>query len=246
MDTLFAEIVTVLEKRASPRTAHAGSRFDKNPDYIAYGLYASEVRDLIRGFRSRFVRLSPDQKLSLAERLYRASIGELASVATYLIASCRDGLSPRDFGRLDRCLDHFHGWGTTDDFSVSVLGPLLRRHPAATIRLLTRWNRSRNRWKRRASVVAFARKIGASGRFTDEALRLCDRLIWDRDDLVQKGVGWALKDSMRGNRRKVYQYVQRLRTIGAPATITLYAMRDLRGRERSGLLELRAAPRPGG
>lgn len=245
MDALFAEIVTALEKRASPRTAHAGSRFDKNPDYIAYGLYAAEVRDFIRGFRSRFARLSPDQKLSLAERLYRAGIAELASVATHLIASCRDSLSPRDFGRLDRCLDHFHGWGTTDDFSVSVLGPLLRRYPATTLRLLTRWNRSPNRWKRRASVVAFVRKIGASGRCTDEALRLCDRLIWDRDDLVQKGVGWALKDTMRGNRRKDYQYIHHLRTVGGPATMTLYAMRDLRGRERSRLLKLRAARRPG-
>lgn len=92
MDTLFPEIVTALEKRASPRTAHAGSRFDKNPAYIAYGLYASEVRDLIRGFRSRFARLSPDQKLSLAERLYRAGMAELASVATHLIASCRDSM----------------------------------------------------------------------------------------------------------------------------------------------------------
>lgn len=45
---------------------------------------------------------------------------------------------------------------------------------------------------------------------------------------------------MRGNKRKVYAYLRHLRTIGVPATITLYAMRDLEGRERSRLLSRKA------
>lgn len=134
--------------------------------------------------------------------------------------------------------DHLKSWSAADEFSINVFGPLLLRYPAATLELLRAWNRSPNRWKRRASVAAFARKIEASGRFTEDALRLCDALIWDRDDLVQKAVGWALKDTMRGNRRQVYAYLRHLRMIGAPATVTLYAMRDLQGRARSRLLKL--------
>ena len=65
-------------------------------------------------------------------------------------------------------------------------------------------------------------------------------MIWDPDDLVQKAVGWALKDNMRKNKPKVCAYVRRLRRMGVPATITLYAMRDLRGRERAALLKQQA------
>lgn len=57
-------------------------------------------------------------------------------------------------------------------------------------------------WKRRVSVVAFVRKIGESGKFTNEALMLCENLIWDKEDMVQKGVGWCLKDVMRGDKKK--------------------------------------------
>jgi 3-methyladenine DNA glycosylase AlkD len=85
-------------------------------------------------------------------------------------------------------------------------------------------------------VVAFVRKIGESGEFTEEALRLCENLVGDPEDLVRKGVGWALKDVMRGDRERVLAYVKDLRRRGVSATITLYAIRDLRGAERDEML----------
>jgi 3-methyladenine DNA glycosylase AlkD len=88
-------------------------------------------------------------------------------------------------------------------------------------------------------VVTFTRKVGESGEFTDEALALCDKLIWDPEDLVQKGVGWALKDSMRSAHDRVVAYVKDLRRMGVPSTITLYAIRDLKGEEREGVLAVK-------
>lgn len=91
-------------------------------------------------------------------------------------------------------------------------------------------------WKRRASVVIFVRKIGESGKFTNEALAFCENLLWDKEDLVQKGVGWCLKDIMRGDQKKVFAYIKKLRKQGVCTTITLYAIRDLTGKERSEIL----------
>ncbi|MFY9458048.1 MAG: DNA alkylation repair protein, partial [Candidatus Spechtbacterales bacterium] len=77
-------------------------------------------------------------------------------------------------------------------------------------------------------------------RFTKEALELCENLVWDKEDLVQKAVGWALKDTMRGNKQKVLDYVKKIRRAGVTATITLYAIRDLRGKERQEVLNIRS------
>ena len=52
-------------------------------------------------------------------------------------------------------------WTTSASASSSRC---LLAHRAETLALLERWNRSPNRWKRRASVVAFVRKVGESGR----------------------------------------------------------------------------------
>jgi len=234
--TLYAHIRATIAREAYPRKIHGSSQWHKNPDLRIYGLYAAELRDVIRGLKPRFGAISREQKLVLADRLYRAGIEELASVATYLVSLCSTELRPGDLRKFDRFTDHFHSWSTTDDFSLNVAGPLLQRYPGEIIRLLRKWNKSSNPWKRRASVVTFTRKVGKSDRFTAEALRLCDNLIWDSEDLVQKGVGWALKDTLRGDKQRVLRYIKHLRSVGAPATITLYAMRDLSGNDRRVLL----------
>jgi len=136
-------------------------------------------------------------------------------------------------------LDDFRGWSHVDDFCIDVAQPLLATHPAATLELLDRWSHSPNRWKRRASVVTFVRKVGESGTFTDTVLDFSERLAWDSEDLVRKGVGWALKDSLRGAPERVTEYVKSLRRRGAPAVVTLYAIRDLRGTARAAVLAVR-------
>jgi 3-methyladenine DNA glycosylase AlkD len=113
---------------------------------------------------------------------------------------------------------------------------LLFNYPNEVLQVLRRWNRAKSLWKRRASVVVLTRRVGASGRFTDEALELCNGLVWDGEDYVRKGVGWALKDVMQGDREKVLEYVKDLRRRGVSAMITLYAIRNLTGRERREVL----------
>ena len=193
----------------------------------------------MRGYRARIKAFSLEDRLDLADELFGMRIGELGHSPIYALALSVRELGPQHFERLDRMADGFTGWSHVDDFCISVLQPLLIAHRAETLELLERWNRSPNRWKRRASVVAFVRKVGESGEFTEEALRLCENLVGDREDLVQKGVGWALKDVMRGDRERVLGYVKELRRRGAPATITLYAIRDLRGPERERVLGVR-------
>ena len=89
-------------------------------------------------------------------------------------------------------------------------------------------------------MVAFTRKIGKSGKYTDECLELAENLIDDPEDLVQKAVGWALKDTMRGDKDRVLAYVKNLRIRGKSAVITLYAIRDLKGKEREEVLALKS------
>jgi 3-methyladenine DNA glycosylase AlkD len=124
---------------------------------------------------------------------------------------------------------------------INVLQPLLWKYPVQTLLLLRNWNRSENQWKRRASVVVFTRNVGKSGKFTREALELCEHLLWDKEDLVQKGVGWALKDVMRGDHGQVLEYIKTLRRRGVPAKITLYAIRDLKGAQRREILNIHAS-----
>jgi len=215
-------------------------KFNKAGEFISYPLKTDEWRRIMRGFRPRIAALSLDERLALAEELLGTRIGLLGHSGIYVLALSTGDIGPQHYPLLDGIADDFTGWSHVDDFCIEVLQPLLRADRAQTLRLLDEWNRSPNRWKRRASVVAFVRKVGQSGQFTEEALRICENLVWDPEDLVQKGVGWALKDVMRGSPERVLEYVKDLRRRGVPATITLYAIRDLRGPEREAMLAVRS------
>jgi 3-methyladenine DNA glycosylase AlkD len=237
--SLVAEIRAAIEAAAGHRPPSPERKFNKDDEFVAYGLKVPAWRAVLREWRPRFKALSLEERLQLAEALLADGEGWLGHTGIHVLALSVAQIGPQHYERLDRMADGFTGWSHVDDVCISVLQPLLRAYRAETLALLERWNRSPNRWKRRASVVAFVRKIGESGEYTEEALRLCENLVGDPEDLVRKGVGWALKDVMRGDRKRVLEYVKDLRRRGVSAVITLYAIRDLRGAERDEVLAVR-------
>ncbi len=238
VDQLGADIRAAI-KAAATSPPVPDRKFNKNDEFIAYGLNTPAWRAIMGGFRARIQALSLDDRLELADALLAEGEGWLGHSAIYVLALSVRELGPKHLERLDHMANAFTGWSHVDDVCISVLQPLLLAHRAETLALLERWNRSPNRWKRRASVVAFVRKIGESGEFTDDALRLCENLVHDAEDLVRKGVGWALKDVMRGDHDRVLAYVKELRHRGVSAVITLYAIRDLKEPERAEVLSSR-------
>jgi hypothetical protein len=58
-----------------------------------------------------------------------------------------------------------------------------------------------------------------------------------------RGVGWALKDTMRSDKQRILDYIKDFRRKGVSSTITLYAIRDLKGQEREDVLNIRPPSR---
>ena len=246
MSELAGEISVAIRSAAGGREPTAGSIFNKPGDeYVAYGLKALDLRAALRPFRDRVRELAPVERLKLAGELLVEGVGEAGHAGIWVVAVGERELSPRDFSALDRLVDSFQGWSHVDDFCASVLQPLLIRFPGEVVALLDGWTRSPNRWKRRSSVVAFTRKVGESGVYTDTVLELCERLVGDPEDLVLKGVGWALKDNLRGAPERVTEYVKELRRRGVSSVVTLYAIRDLDGARRAEVLAVNAAGKSG-
>lgn len=236
---LFDEILKELEKRANNKLAEREKIYFKKDGYKTYGIKTPEVRKLISEYKKVFAKLTTQEKLELAKLFYKSNYGGQDTFATALLQMSLSDFIPADFDYLDEVLGYFRSWGTTDDFCMNVLQPLLQKYPKQTLSLCKKWNNSNNIWKKRASVVVFVRKIGESGKFTSQVLEFCDNLIWDKEDLVQKAVGWALKDNIRGNKEKVINYVKTLRSKGVPNIITLYAVRDLKGSDKENILNVK-------
>ena len=86
-------------------------------------------------------------------------------------------------------LDRVNNWDLVDLSCPSVLGPYYAgRDPAPLVRLTD----SANLWHRRIAMVTTHFYIRA-GDF-DLAIEIATRLLHDRQDLIQKAVGWMLRE----------------------------------------------------
>jgi 3-methyladenine DNA glycosylase AlkD len=84
------------------------------------------------------------------------------------------------------------------------------------------WAKSQNRWMKRAAAVSFILPA-RHGEYLKEALEICDVLLLDGDDMVQKGYGWLLKEESRKHTTEVYNYVVAHRK-DMPRTALRYAI----------------------
>ncbi|MFC2164636.1 DNA alkylation repair protein [Acidobacteriota bacterium] len=214
-------------------------KFHKHDEYLSYGLRASEFRKIMKESRPQFLKLTFQARLDLAEQLLQEHIGETGHVGLYILTLSVNELRPKHFAYLDGLPKHFRSWSHVDHLSLGVIQPLIWRYRKETLVLLEEWSRSPIRWKRRASVVTFARKAAQFGEFTEEVIHLCENLIWDKEDIVQKGVGWALKDNLRSAPDRLFPYIKDLRQRGVSSTITQYAIRDLKGEKRQEVLAVK-------
>jgi len=239
INTLIDDLHQAIQNITGRHDAFADRKFHKHDEYLSYGLTASEFRMMIKESSSRFLKLSLQERMDLALRLLQEHVGELGHVGLYILTLSVKELKPKHFLYLDGLPEHFRSWSHVDHISLGVMQPLLWVYRKETLELLEEWSRSPIRWKRRASIVTFTRKGAKSGEFAEEVIRFCENLIWDEEDIVQKGVGWALKDNLRSAPERILPYIKELRRQGVPSTITLYAIRDLKGAKRREVLAVK-------
>jgi 3-methyladenine DNA glycosylase AlkD len=112
----------------------------------------------------------------------------------------------REFQLFTRWLDRYvDNWGLTDGVSLWLLGASIANDPSL-IDKLDSWTRSKNRWKRRAAAVALVYSA-KRGEHTGAILRIAAPLIEDDDDMVQKGVGWLLKETYPKKPKEVVRFL---------------------------------------
>lgn len=242
MSDLYKTIVSELKQHEDKERAEIAKRYHKYEGYQSYGIYAPVLRGILKSHKKEIQQLDCEEALVLARKFHQFRMEEEKLAGNYVLQLHNTCLTPANFGYLDKTMDYANSWSMVDDLCVEggkVIVPLLQKYPEEMLALLRKWNKEKSMWKRRASVVPFTRKIGESGVFTDEALRLCENLIWAGEDLVRKAVGWCLKDSMRGDKKKVLEYVKNLQRRGVSPVITSYALRDLKGEEKAKFLAIK-------
>lgn len=142
----------------------------------------------------------------LAGQLFSSGYMEEGACANALLEPFQNRFNLADWPLFDNWLDHFTCWGTTDSFCLKVSAHVVLRS-GPPLDWLMRWAQADLIWKRRACLVSLIRCVRVA-REVDLAFALCDALLADEQALVQKAIGWLLKELCKGDQAATERYLQ--------------------------------------
>jgi 3-methyladenine DNA glycosylase AlkD len=205
-------------------TKQTYQRFFKE-EVHCYGVKTAAVEKLAKHYFNEIRHLEKRKVWTLCEQLLASDYCEDAFIAFDWAYRLRPHYQPEDFGRFEYWIQRYvNNWAKCDTLCNHSLGSFLERYPSFVDRLIG-WTSSENRWLRRAAAVSLilpARK----GKFLPQIFEIADRLLKDRDDLVQKGYGWMLKEASKSHRDEVFRYVMEHRKE-MPRTSLRYAIEKM-------------------
>jgi 3-methyladenine DNA glycosylase AlkD len=174
------------------------------------GWYTSELRKFAVRFRRSIVReRGTDFLVQVADQLFSGRILEEKVMAVFLLEKQTKNFSENEFQLFAAWLDRVSSWADHDALAHYLLAPMVAADPARC-RHVFLWTKSPNRWRRRAACVALIR--GARERqFFQQIVRLSNQLLRDEDDMVQKGLGWLLRETAKADPKRTVPYLMKIR-----------------------------------
>jgi 3-methyladenine DNA glycosylase AlkD len=174
------------------------------------GWYTADLRRLMRRCRNEILeKCDLDFLVTVADALFSGKVLEEKIAAVFLLEKMDAKFGDREFRMFQSWLDRISSWADHDSLVHYLIAPMVATKPAR-IKDVFRWARSRDRWHRRAACVALIRGARAK-MFFPEIVKLSDALLADPDDMVQKGLGWLLRETAKFDVKRTAPYLMKIR-----------------------------------
>jgi 3-methyladenine DNA glycosylase AlkD len=190
----------VLKDGGSAPHAEGVQRFFKE-EIKSRGWYTAELRKVAVRFRRTITKEQGTGFLvKVADDLFRGEVLEEKVFAVLLLERLTAEFGDAEFRLFESWLDRISSWADHDALVHYLIAPMIAAKPSRRA-FVFRWARSNDRWHRRASCVALIqgtrRKL-----FFPEIVRLSNMLLSDDDDMVQKGLGWLLRETAKADAKR--------------------------------------------
>lgn len=224
MSNIIEQVRQELISNIDETTRESGKRFFKEEVKI-YGVKTSLVTKISNQAFKSLAGFSKKDIFALCEQLWKSGMMEESFIACNWSYAINKEYTEEDFDVFEKWVNEYvSNWASCDTLCNHSVGTFLEMYPLY-IENLKEWTQSPNRWVRRAAAVSLiipAKK----GLFKEDVFTIADKLLLDKDDLVQKGYGWMLKSLGTTYEEDVYQYVLSKKEI-MPRTALRYAIEKM-------------------
>jgi 3-methyladenine DNA glycosylase AlkD len=208
-EAVAARIRRALKDGGSAEHA-AGVQWFFKEEIKSHGWYTADLRRAVRRCRKEILREHDFYFLvQVADQLFSGVVLEEKVAGIFLLENLTAECGDAEFKLFESWLDRIGSWADHDGLVHYLIGPMVAAKAGRT-KSVFRWAKSPDRWHRRAACVALIAGARAK-RFFPEIVKLSDSLLGDKDDMVQKGLGWLLRETAKFDAKRTVPYLMKIR-----------------------------------
>jgi 3-methyladenine DNA glycosylase AlkD len=204
---IFEEALTALQALADPVQAIEMARYHK-VERVYLGVRVPQIDELAKGWRER---VTPDQRLAVAQGLWDSNIHEGRVAATKLMTQARIKDDGAAWAMMAGWVPDFDAWAIADH-ACNAAAKRLVADPGR-IDEVEGWTRSDHMWTRRAALVItlpwtkqnFPKVLDLEIR--DRVLGWAAGYVADKEWFIQKSIAWWLRELSRHDAPRVVAFL---------------------------------------
>lgn len=224
MKNIIQEIRSKLKNKGEKRNREGAPKSFKEKIKL-YGVKTFLVHSISKEYFKKIKDLDKKDIFRYCEELWRSGFLEESLIACNWSFFIYKKYEEKDFKTFEKWIKRYiNNWASCDTFCTHTVGYFLEMYPSY-VKELKKWAKSKNRWERRSSAVSLI-VPAKKGKFSKDIFEICDILLIDQDDLVQKGYGWLLKVYSQIDQKKVFDYVMKNKKK-MPRTSLRYAIEKM-------------------
>ena len=200
------------------------------------GWYTGELRKVAVRFRRTILAEHGLQYLlQVADQLFRGKVLEENIFAILMLQGLVDEFGKPEFKLFESWLERISSWADHDGLVHDLIGPMVAVDDSLLSRP-PRWVKKRTGkpWHQRAAAVSLIHSTRQHKNFGD-IQRITEMLLISDDDMVQKGLGWLLREAAKANPDQTVKYLMTIRER-APRLVLRTACETLPAKTRERVL----------
>jgi 3-methyladenine DNA glycosylase AlkD len=206
---IAAQIRSALRDGGSAEHA-AGVQWFFKEEIKSHGWYTADLRQALRRCRREILRSHDfDFLVNVADQLFSGPVLEEKIAGVFLLEGMHSECGDHEFRLFKAWLGRVSSWADHDALVHDLIAPLIADRPTRA-KAVFLWAKSKNRWHRRAACVALIRGT-RERKFFPQIVKLSNLLLTDEDDMVQKGLGWLLRETAKFEAKRTVPYLMKIR-----------------------------------
>lgn len=213
----------------------AGVQWFFKHEIKSHGWYTADLRRSVRRCRKEILREHDfDFLVKVADQLFSGAVLEEKVAAVFLLEGLGAQCGDPEFRLFEAWLNRISSWADHDGLVHYLISPMVAAKPAR-VKNIFHWAKSKDRWHRRAACVALIRGQRTK-MFFPEIVKLSNLLLGDEDDMVQKGLGWLLRETAKFDPKRTVPYLMKIRKR-SPRLVLRTACETLPTKQRDKILK---------